>query len=155
MTRTARDELSVRACGADALFVSVLQCSDQPSVSQIRQAIAAAIHAFGYSGCAERVAQEFGDHPDTAGVRMRWARGMACEIFGDSAAKFARAAIGLLVIDFSHQGHEDHRAFGLADARPAKSAGSKAFGLGVRADPRRLAGRLTAACTERASRRRR
>ena len=52
--------LSIRASGADALFVSALQRSDNPSASQIRQAIAAAIGASGYSGCAGRVAQEFG-----------------------------------------------------------------------------------------------
>ena len=92
--RPAMDQPSIRACGADALFVSALQRSDQLRASQIRQAIAAATHAFGYSGCAERVAQEFGDHPDTAVVRMHWARSMAREVFGDSAAKFARAALG-------------------------------------------------------------
>ena len=37
------------------------------SVGQIRHAIAAAIGAFDYSGCAERVAQEFGDHPENCG----------------------------------------------------------------------------------------
>ena len=39
---------------------------------QVRQAVAAAIRAFGCSGCAGRVAQEFGDHPETAVIRMRW-----------------------------------------------------------------------------------
>ena len=59
---------------ADALFVSALQCSQAPSTDQVRQAIDAAVRAFGYSGCAGRVAQEFGDHPETAVSRMRWAR---------------------------------------------------------------------------------
>jgi hypothetical protein len=45
-----------------------------PSTDQIRQVIDAAIRAFGSSGCAARVAQEFGDHPETAAARMRWAR---------------------------------------------------------------------------------
>src|SRR5579859_3439116 len=62
------------ASEADALFVSALQRSDELSAGQIRQAIAAAVGAFGYSGCAGRVAQEFGDHPETAAARMRWAR---------------------------------------------------------------------------------
>ena len=52
----AAHHLSIRASDADALFVSALQRSDDPSVGQIRQAIAAAIGAFDYSGCAERVA---------------------------------------------------------------------------------------------------
>ena len=67
------------AAWADALFVSMLQCSDRPSTGQARQAIAAAIHAYGGRGCAERVAQEFGDHPETAVVRMRWALAVASE----------------------------------------------------------------------------
>ena len=62
---------------ADALFVSALQCSDDLSTGQIQQAIAAALGAFGPAGCAGRVAQEFGDHPETAVARMRWARGVA------------------------------------------------------------------------------
>jgi hypothetical protein len=77
--------LNIRACQADALFVSALQRSNEPDVSQVRRAIAAAIRAFGCPGCAQRVAQEFGDHPDTAVVRMRWARIMAREAFADSA----------------------------------------------------------------------
>ena len=77
--------LSIRACQADALFASALQRSDEPDVGQVRRAIAAAIRAFGSPGCAQRVAQEFGDHPDTAVVRMRWARIMASAAFADSA----------------------------------------------------------------------
>jgi hypothetical protein len=62
---------------ADALFVSALQCSDELRTGQIQLAIAAALRAFGSAGCAGRVAQEFGDHPDTAAARMRWARSAA------------------------------------------------------------------------------
>lgn len=77
--------LSIDAFQADAIFTSWLQRGDKPSAGQVRQAVAAAIHAFGYSGCAERVAQEFGDHPETAVIRMRWARLVAREAFADSA----------------------------------------------------------------------
>jgi hypothetical protein len=66
--------LDSSAFRADALFVSALQCSDAPSAGQVRQAIDAAVAAFGCLGCAERVAQEFGDHPEIAAARMRWAR---------------------------------------------------------------------------------
>jgi hypothetical protein len=72
------------AVWADALFASSLQRSDNPSTGQIRQAIAAAVCAFGGPGCAERVAQEFGDHPETAVMRMRWARAVASEVFGSA-----------------------------------------------------------------------
>jgi hypothetical protein len=77
--------LSTDAVQADAVFASGLQRGDEPSAGQVRQAVAAAIRAFGYSGCAERVAQEFGDHPETAVIRMRWARAVAREAFADSA----------------------------------------------------------------------
>ena len=78
--------LSIGAVRADAVFVSGLQRCDEPSAGQVRQAVAAAVRAFGCSGCAGRVAQEFGDHPETAVIRMRWARGVAREAFADLAA---------------------------------------------------------------------
>ena len=65
---------SVHALQADALFASALQRSDELTVSQIRRAITAALDGSGVTGCAGRVAQEFGDHPETAAARMRWAR---------------------------------------------------------------------------------
>ena len=64
------------ATRADALFASALQRSDEPSPGQIRQAIAAAVTAYGGPGCAARVAQAFGEHPETAVTRMRWVRTM-------------------------------------------------------------------------------
>src|SRR5579864_6540532 len=75
------------AVRADALFVSVMQRSDEPSGDQVRKAIAAAVRAYGDRGCAERVAQEFGDHPETAVSRMRWARAAAAEAFAAPAAR--------------------------------------------------------------------
>lgn len=72
---------STSGAWTDALFASMLQCSDNPSMGQVRQAIDAAVRAHGGLGCAQRVAQEFGDHPETAVARMRWARAVACEVF--------------------------------------------------------------------------
>jgi hypothetical protein len=66
--------LSINAVRSEALFVSALQPSDDSSVHQIRQGIALAVREFGSRGCAARVAQEFGDHPEIAVGRMRWAR---------------------------------------------------------------------------------
>jgi hypothetical protein len=77
--------LSIGAVWADAVFASDLQRGDEPSAGQVRQAVAAAIRALGSSGCAGRVAQEFGDHPETAVIRMRWARRVAREAFADPA----------------------------------------------------------------------
>src|ERR1700746_736259 len=71
---------------ADALFASVLQRSDNPSAGQVRKAIAAAVRAYGGRGGAERVAQEFGDHPEVAVNRMRWARAVAGELSASPSA---------------------------------------------------------------------
>jgi hypothetical protein len=76
-----------RSIQADALFVSGLQRCDEPSAGQARQAVAAAIRAFGRSGCAGRVAEEFGEHPETAVIRMRWARAVAGEVFAGSVSE--------------------------------------------------------------------
>ena len=75
----AKDHSSINAVWADALFASPLQRGDHPSAGQVQQAVAAAVGVFGLCGCVERVAQEFGDHPETAVTRMRWARELAAE----------------------------------------------------------------------------
>jgi hypothetical protein len=82
--RSAPYDLSISAVRADALFASALQRSDEPSAVQVKQAIAAATRTFGDLGCAARVAQEFGEHPETAVARMRWARTAVAGAFGGS-----------------------------------------------------------------------
>ena len=72
--RSAVLDLSISAVQADALFASALQRSDEPDAGQVRQAIAVAIGELGDMGCAGRVAQAFGEDPETAVARMRWAR---------------------------------------------------------------------------------
>src|SRR6516162_3936783 len=107
--------LSVGADWADAVFVSGLQRRDELSADQVRQAAGAAIRAFGCSGCAGRVAQEFGDHPETAVTRMRWARAVAREAFGDPALEAGPGATG--------------RAAGRSSPTPAgQTSGSPAAG---------------------------
>ena len=64
---------SFEAVRAEALFVSTLQCSDVPAAEQVRRAVATMLRQRGIRGCAAQVAGEFGDHPDTAVSRMRWA----------------------------------------------------------------------------------
>ncbi|HEX6452335.1 MAG TPA: hypothetical protein VF060_23100 [Trebonia sp.] len=75
--------LSTGAVQADAVFASGLQRCGQYSPGQVRQAAVAAVGAYGCPGCAGRVAQEFGDHPETAVIRMRWARAVAREAFAE------------------------------------------------------------------------
>jgi hypothetical protein len=85
--RPVMHQLSTSAVRAEALFASALQRWEQPSAGQVRQAVDAAVRAFGQRGCAERVAQEFGDHPETAVARMRWARNLTGEAFADPAPR--------------------------------------------------------------------
>jgi hypothetical protein len=85
-------DLGISAVRADALFASALQRSDKPGAGQVRQAIAATIVARGGSGCAALVAQAFGEHPETAVTRMRWARTTVADVFGAARPELARAA---------------------------------------------------------------
>ena len=60
--------------GAEALFTSPLQPSGHPTARQIDAAISASLREHhGARGCAAACAAEFGDHPETAVPRMRWA----------------------------------------------------------------------------------
>ena len=81
---SASYDLSISTARADALFASVLQRSDEPSARQVRQAVVAAIRAYGDLGCAARVAQAYGEHPEIAVTRMRWARTTVDGAFGGS-----------------------------------------------------------------------
>ncbi len=80
--RSGTNHLSINTARADALFASTLQRSDDPSTAQIRQAIITAIRAAGARGCAAQVAQAYGEHPETAMPRMRWARAEVTRAFG-------------------------------------------------------------------------
>jgi hypothetical protein len=116
--------LRIGAVQADAVFVSGLRRCDEPSAGQVRQAVAAAVRAFGCSGCAGRVAQEFGDHPETAVIRMRWARGVAREAFADSPPERGPSADagGLLVIRPRLPAEQASASPGTERHEPARSA---------------------------------
>jgi hypothetical protein len=66
----------------EALFASALQRSDAPSPKVVAEAIRRTVRQFGRGGCAGRMAQEFGDHPETAVERMNWVR----QLVGQSPA---------------------------------------------------------------------
>jgi hypothetical protein len=66
---------SLTAARAEALFTSALSARIQYSRAQVTDAIRTAVHTHGGTrGCAAQVAGEYGDHPETAALRMRWAR---------------------------------------------------------------------------------
>jgi len=64
----------------EALFASALQRSDAPTADVVAEAIARTVRQFGARGCASRMAQEFGDHPEAAAERMRWVRQLITHI---------------------------------------------------------------------------
>ena len=66
-----------RDARCEALFASALQPSDTPDDGMIAAAVRSAVQWFGPRGCTELMAQEFGDHPDAAARRRRWARRLA------------------------------------------------------------------------------
>jgi len=59
-----------------ALFASGLQQSDTPTGAAVAEAMQRTVRQFGVWGCAGRMAQEFGDHPEVAAERMRWVRSL-------------------------------------------------------------------------------
>jgi len=67
-------ELNVADGRCEALFASALQRTDTPSLEAVEAAINSAVSRLGLDGCTGQVAQEFGDHPEAACERMRWAR---------------------------------------------------------------------------------
>jgi len=66
--------LNIGDARCEALFASALQGSETPTAEAVEAAITSAVSRLGPEGCADQVAQEFGDHPETACERMRWAR---------------------------------------------------------------------------------
>ncbi|HEX9526512.1 MAG TPA: hypothetical protein VF951_03370 [Streptosporangiaceae bacterium] len=73
-TQLAARRLTVNDAWCEALFASWLQPSDAPTAEAVAEAINYTVRELGIRGCAGRMAQEFGDHPDTAAARMRWVR---------------------------------------------------------------------------------
>ena len=72
--------LNVNDARCEALFVSGLQRSDAPDAAALAELISAAVRQYGVRGCASRMAQEFGDHPEAAAARMRWIRQAVAEV---------------------------------------------------------------------------
>jgi hypothetical protein len=69
-----------------ALFASGLQRSDALTSDAVADAVSRTVQRFGVHGCVELMAQEFGDHPETATDRMRWIR----QLVGEMPARSAR-----------------------------------------------------------------
>jgi hypothetical protein len=77
--------LNANDARCEALFASALQRSDALTPEALAEAISRTVQQLGIGGCAGRMAQEFGDHPDTARDRMRWIRQLVSEVSGSPA----------------------------------------------------------------------
>jgi hypothetical protein len=74
------------AARAEALFNTDLTADQRPSRAEIVKAIAWAVRALGgVRGCAAEMAAAYGEHPETAAPRMRWARAVVEDAYGTSS----------------------------------------------------------------------
>ena len=82
--------LNVNDARCVALFASGLPRPDAPVPEALAAVISRTVRQFGIAGCAGRMAQEFGDHPEAAASRMRWIRQLIGEAFAPSARPVLR-----------------------------------------------------------------
>jgi hypothetical protein len=67
---------------AAAIFTSHLATGSQPTSPEATAIISAAVRAHGGTrGCAAEVAAAYGERPETAAPRMRWARTVIEDIY--------------------------------------------------------------------------
>jgi hypothetical protein len=71
---------------AEALFACDLQPSEHPGPDQVRLAVTRVLQQFGSRWCTARMAEEFGEHPETAQDRMIWARQVVHDCYSRSSA---------------------------------------------------------------------
>ncbi|MFF5228671.1 hypothetical protein [Dactylosporangium sp. NPDC000521] len=65
---------------AEAVFASDLQPSRPVTVAEAWAAVTAAVTRFGAQGCVDVLAREYGERPETAAPRMRFARELAATL---------------------------------------------------------------------------
>lgn len=96
--RPALTGITVNEAVREALFASPLQPSDALTAETVADAIGSTVRRLGSPGCASHVAQEFGDHPEAATVRMRWIRQLTADqagcLYFPTATPPATAAAG-------------------------------------------------------------
>jgi hypothetical protein len=79
------------AARAEALFASHLSRGSRLDAAEVAEAITEAVRAHGGTrGCAAQVAAEYGNHPETAPARMRWALGVVRSLYLPAADRAAR-----------------------------------------------------------------
>lgn len=82
--------LDINTARCAALFASRLQRSDAATAGVVTEAISGTVRRLGVAGCVGLMAREFGDHPEAARDRMRWARYVVTELFAPPGARPAQ-----------------------------------------------------------------
>jgi hypothetical protein len=78
----------ITAARAAALFVSHLSTTDHPTAVEIDSAVRQSLLVHGGTrGCAADVAAAYGDYPETAARRMRWAREVVASCYARPVAR--------------------------------------------------------------------
>lgn len=87
------------AARAEALFTSQLATGSHPAYDVVDEAIRIAVRAHGgVRGCAADVAWEYGDHPEHAVPRMRWARGVVEHLYDARRPRSGRKRSGWALV---------------------------------------------------------
>jgi hypothetical protein len=92
----ARSAGAVGRTRAAALFVSHIPVSSRPDRAEVDAAVADAVRRHGGSrGCAAEMAACYGDYPEIAVARMRWARAVIAYVYdsGDGAGSHRRPGL--------------------------------------------------------------
>ena len=79
--------LNLTDARCEALFASGLHRSNTPTAEMVAEVIRHTVRQLGTRGCAGRMAQEFGDHPEMAADRMRWIRQLVGELSAPASAQ--------------------------------------------------------------------
>jgi hypothetical protein len=96
----------VAAARAEALFASDLSAYSRPTRGEVDAAISWAVRRFGGSrGCAGEVAAAYGDYPEVAVSRMRWARAVVAAAYPCGRSRSSRFILAICT-----GGDPDHRA---------------------------------------------
>ena len=87
------------AARAEALFTSQLATGSQPSYEVVQTAIRIAVRTYGgVRGCAAEVAAEYGDRPELAAPRMRWARHVVEQLYEAPRVRASRPRTDLALV---------------------------------------------------------
>jgi hypothetical protein len=84
---------------AEILAVSHASASQALDRAGVDAAICVAIHRHGgVRGCVAALAQEFGEHPETAAPRMRWAKRTVTDLYPPACVPTRPAGPGLRLV---------------------------------------------------------